>query len=152
MIAQMRAANAERFARRRAEFLAWRAAHPEEYALQVHSAAMVAPLPAPEPPPHRGLRPEPPRRRAVRAPDAPKRPAVTSTQRWDRMRRALELRAAGLTYRAIGEAMGSLQHPGPIGPERVRQIVGRGERILRHPSRAAQWAEYEATGTFTPWW
>jgi hypothetical protein len=178
LIAQMRAANATRVAQRRAEFLAWKEAHPEDYALQVESAVTRAALPPteqarlwptdPAEPPHlRGIRQErekklradvekADRRRAVATwratPEGQARLAAAGPRGLDRTRRALELRAAGMSYAAIGEAIGSLQHPGPIGPERVRQIVGRGERMLRHPSRAAQWAEYESTGTFTPWW
>jgi hypothetical protein len=71
---------------------------------------------------------------------------------YGRIRRALELRAAGWTYAAIGAALPSIRHAGTISPNSARLIVERGERLLRHPSRAALRAEYEATGTFTPWW
>jgi hypothetical protein len=70
----------------------------------------------------------------------------------NRIRRVLELHAAGWTDAAIAADMPALRHPGTIGTEQVRTLYQRGLRFLRHPRRTAERAEYEAAGTFTPWW
>ncbi|MBC8425098.1 hypothetical protein H8E07_13325 [bacterium] len=59
-------------------------------------------------------------------------------ERWmltrDRCLKAVWLRAAGLTFREVGERLG-------VGLEQARQLHKRGKRILRH-SRNADLAEY----------